>query len=84
MPYAEVSLPIGRSSVSHPATAPETLSVPSESLWYLRSIRVLADREVLTPGPLCYLRGFHGVPVEMEFLWMVGRGFSSQARVPGP
>ena len=26
MPYAEVSLPIGRSSVSHPATAPETLS----------------------------------------------------------
>jgi hypothetical protein len=33
---------------------------------------------------LCYLRAVHGVPVETQFLWMVGRGFSSQARVPGP
>ena len=30
------------------------------------------------------LQRFHGVPVETQFLWMVGRGFSSQARLPGP
>jgi hypothetical protein len=29
-------------------------------------------------------RRFHGVSVETQVLWMVGRGFSSQARLPGP
>ena len=36
------------------------------------------------PAHVLPLERFHGVPVETQFLWMVDRGFSSQARLPGP